>query len=591
MIKSLKNIIKRVHSMKLNKKIILAVVLISLSVNICMIIVVSILAGKKITNKSTELIKGQFETVNNLLVNKLDDFSETSLLISYDQRVKDYLMYDNNSDVNYLKITNEAYNLVRYSLDSDNYIDYISLVKLNDSQLIYVGETWTNNEFREKILEDYNNAEDMNLNNFKISIGEKIFDPNKNVINIYAPISSKYSQKEYIGFLVIGIGVDSFNDFYASIEGKDDYKQYIIDSDGIIISHKNKSMIGSNSDLYHKLKGDKGQIKVGKNIIVYQKIEGWNWCVVNEIPEIFLIKDTYITLIFIILIIGVVGFIVLLILYKLNNKLYEPIDVVVKAMDEVAKGNLDVRIENKYEGTDFKQMTRGFNVMIEEINLLMKRIKNEENQIKQIELNRLQSQIKPHFLYNTLECIHWQALADGSKNASNMVKALASFYRVSLSSGKHLISIGEEIKLINNYLIIQNMRYSDIVKLNVNIDKEDYDVLIPKMTLQPLIENSIYHGIKVKNGLKGEIYLNAIGDEKKIILSLSDTGVGMNKEEIDTINNSISIFDESSGYGIRNVNKRIEMTFGREYGLFYRKNEKGQTTVDIALPRRVNKNV
>lgn len=354
MIKSLKNIIKRVHSMKLNKKIILAVVLISLSVNICMIIVVSILAGKKITNKSTELIKGQFETVNNLLVNKLDDFSETSLLISYDQRVKDYLMYDNNSDVNYLKITNEAYNLVRYSLDSDNYIDYISLVKLNDSQLIYVGETWTNNEFREKILEDYNNAEDMNLNNFKISIGEKIFDSNKNVINIYAPISSKYSQKEYIGFLVIGIGVDSFNDFYASIEGKDDYKQYIIDSDGIIISHKNKSMIGSNSDLYHKLKGDKGQIKVGKNIIVYQKIEGWNWCVVNEIPEIFLIKDTYITLIFIILIIGVVGFIVLLILYKLNNKLYEPIDVVVKAMDEVAKGNLDVRIENKYEGTDFK---------------------------------------------------------------------------------------------------------------------------------------------------------------------------------------------------------------------------------------------
>ena len=108
MLKRLKNIIKRIHSMKLNKKIILAVVLISLSVNICMMIVISILAGKEITNKSTELIKGQFEMVNNLLVNKLDDFAETSLLIGYDQRVKDYLMYDNNSDVNNLKITNEA---------------------------------------------------------------------------------------------------------------------------------------------------------------------------------------------------------------------------------------------------------------------------------------------------------------------------------------------------------------------------------------------------------------------------------------------------------------------------------------------------
>ncbi|WP_289129196.1 sensor histidine kinase [uncultured Clostridium sp.] len=591
MLKRLKNIIKRIHSMKLNKKIILAVVLISLSVNICMMIVISILAGKEITNKSTELIKGQFEMVNNLLVNKLDDFAETSLLIGYDQRVKDYLMYDNNSDINYLKITNEAYNLVRYSLDSDNYIDYISLVKLNDSQLIYVGETWTNNDFREKILENYYNAQEMNLYNFKISFDRKIFNKNKNVINLYTPISNKYFQKEYIGFLVIGIGVDLFNDFYTSIGGEDDYKQYIIDNNGIIISHKDKSMIGNSSDLYSKLDGDKGEIKRDKNIIVYQKIQGWNWYIVNEIPKIFLIRDTYITLIFIILIMGLVGFIVLLILYKLNNKLYEPIDVVVKSMDEVAKGNLEIRIENKYEGTDFKQITRGFNVMIEEINLLMDRVKNEENQIKQIELNRLQSQIKPHFLYNTLECIHWQALADGSKNASNMVKALARFYRVSLSSGKLLISIDEEIKLINNYLIIQNMRYSDIVKLNVNIHKEYYDVLIPKMTLQPLVENSIYHGIKIKNGLKGEIYLSAIADENKIIVSLSDTGVGMNQEEIDTINNSISIFDEGSGYGLRNVNKRIEMAFGREYGLFYRKNEKGQTTVDISLPRRVNKNV
>ena len=292
MLKRLKNIIKRIHSMKLNKKIILAVVLISLSVNICMMIVISILAGKEITNKSTELIKGQFEMVNNLLVNKLDDFAETSLLIGYDQRVKDYLMYDNNSDVNYLKITNEAYNLVRYSLDSDNYIDYISLVKLNDSQLIYVGETWTNNDFREKILENYYNAQEMNLYNFKISFDRKIFNKNKNVINLYTPISNKYFQKEYIGFLVIGIGVDLFNDFYTSIGGEDDYKQYIIDNNGIIISHKDKSMIGNSSDLYSKLDGDKGEIKRGKNIIVYQKIQGWNWYIVNEIPKIFLIRES-----------------------------------------------------------------------------------------------------------------------------------------------------------------------------------------------------------------------------------------------------------------------------------------------------------
>lgn len=110
------------------------------------------MAGKEITNKSSELIKGQFEVINNILVNKLDDVAETALLISYDERVKDYLMYDRNLNNKYMKVTSETYDLIRYSLDSDSSIDYISLVKFNDSELIYVGETWTNNNFREEIL-------------------------------------------------------------------------------------------------------------------------------------------------------------------------------------------------------------------------------------------------------------------------------------------------------------------------------------------------------------------------------------------------------------------------------------------------------
>lgn len=591
MLKSIKKTINRLHSMKLNKKIILAVFSISLVVNILTIVSIAALAGKEITNKSSELIKGQFEVINNILVNKLDDFAETALLISYDERVKDYLMYDRNLNNKYMKITSETYDLIRYSLDSDSSIDYISLVKFNDSELIYVGETWTNNNFREEILENYNNSEPMNYYNFKISIDKKIFNKDENVINIYTPIGSRYNQKVYIGFLVIGIGVDSLNDFYTSIEGKDQYKQFIVDTNGIIISHQDKEMISKRSDFDYELKGDAGEIKTDKSIIIYKRIKSWNWYFISEIPKEFLIEDTRSTLMFIILILVLVGLIGVSILYKLSNKLYEPIDVVVNAMEEVSRGNLNVRIKRKYEGTDFRQMTRDFNVMIEEINLLMERIKNEEKQIKQIELNRLYSQIKPHFLYNTLECIHWQALTDGSQNASKMVKALASFYRVSLSSGKELISIEEELKITNNYLIIQNMRYSDIVKLNVDIDKEYEGILIPKMTLQPLVENSIYHGIKVKNGFKGEIFIKARGGYESVVISLSDTGIGMSQEEINEINSSISIVDESSGYGLKNVNKRIEMTFGNEYGLFYRKNEYGQTTVDITLPRRVDKNV
>lgn len=587
MIQRINNFIKRFYSMKLNKKIILSVFSISLMINLFTIISISILAGKEITNKSSKLIEGQFEVVNNLLVNKLNDVSELALLITSNSTIKDYLMYDLKTNDKYRKITSDTYDLIRYVSDSKSFIDYISLVKFNDSELIYVGETWTNNNFRERIINDFYNSYPMDLYNFKVSISKKIFYSNENVINIYIPVENKYFRKDYLGFLVIGIGVDSFNEFYTKVNGDNKITQFIIDSKGIIISHNNVDMIGETSNLQYDFNNNHGKLKNGKDIIIYRKIDQWNWYIVSEVPRIFLFKDTYITLLFIISIFILIGFIGILLLYKLSNKLYEPIDVIVTAMEEISKGNLNIRVENKYDGTDFKQMTRYFNIMVEEINLLMEKVKNEEKQVKQIELNRLQSQIKPHFLYNTLECIHWQALADGSKNASKMVKALASFYRVSLSSGRELIMLSEEITLIKNYLIIQNMRYSDIVLLNIDINEDIKEILIPKMTLQPLVENSIYHGIKVKAGLKGEIFISSRVNENKVILSLSDTGIGMTQREIDDINSSISIFEENNGYGLKNVNKRIEMTFGDEYGLYYRINERGQTTVDIILPRGV----
>lgn len=587
MIQGINNFIKKFYSMKLNKKIILSVFSISLMINLFTIISISILAGNEITNKSSKLIEGQFEVVNNLLVNKLNDVSELALLITSNSTIKDYLMYDLKTNDKYRKITSDTYDLIRYVSDSKSFIDYISLVKFNDSELIYVGETWTNSNFRERIINEFYNSYPMDLYNFKVSISKKIFYSNENVINIYIPVENKYFRKDYLGFLVIGIGIDSFNEFYTKINGDNKITQFIIDSKGIIISHNNVDMIGETSNLQYDFNNNHGELKNGKDIIIYRKIDQWNWYIVSEVPRIFLFKDTYITLLFIISIFILIGFIGILLLYKLSNKLYEPIDVIVTAMEEVSKGNLNIRVENKYDGTDFKQMTRYFNIMVEEINLLMEKVKNEEKQVKQIELNRLQSQIKPHFLYNTLECIHWQALADGSKNASKMVKALASFYRVSLSSGRELIMLSEEITLIKNYLIIQNMRYSDIVLLNIDINEDMNEILIPKMTLQPLVENSIYHGIKVKAGLKGEIFISSRVNENKVILSLSDTGIGMPQRKIDDINSSISIFEENNGYGLKNVNKRIEMTFGDEYGLYYRINERGQTTVDIILPRGV----
>ena len=171
----------------------------------------------------------------------------------------------------------------------------------------------------------------------------------------------------------------------------------------------------------------------------------------------------------------------------------------------------------------------------------MEQVKLEQHQLEQIRFNALQSQIQPHFLYNTLECIHWQAIAEGNKEISTMVKALAKYYRICLSKGHDVITIREEVEHIRNYMIIQNMRYDNIIRSEIVVESQVEESLIPKLTLQPLVENSIYHGMKVKEGKTGTLYLTAYKNED-------------------------------------------ELLFGEGYGLNYQKNDSGGVTVVIHLP-------
>ena len=443
----------------------------------------------------------------------------------------------------------------------------------------------TNSDFRDEILKDYENSISTKFINCKISMDKKVFYPDEYVLNIYQPISDKYIFNKYTGFLVIGIGEKHIKEFYTNLGSELKVQTYLTDKTGTIISNEDKDLIGIRSSYAQILKQKSGKEKIDNKVVIYEKLNNLDWYIVGEIPRESLLKDTRTVISFIILWIIVTGVIISIGFYKFSKNLYKPMDTLVKKMKEVSTGNFEARMEYKYQGKDFKQLASGFNIMIEEINILMYRIKKEQSEIKQIELNKLQSQIKPHFLYNTLECIHWQALSDGNKEVSQMVKALANYYRLCLSKGKDIIPLIQELENIENYLIIQNMRYSDIAKCEINIDKSFENVLIPKLTLQPLIENSIYHGIRVKDGYKGKIIITAKENHNKIIISVADNGVGMKQEQIDEINNSISVFDEKAGYGLRNVHKRIEMLFGSGYGLFYRKNDHDGTTVDILLPK------
>ena len=269
---------------------------------------------------------------------------------------------------------------------------------------------------------------------------------------------------------------------------------------------------------------------------------------------------------------------------KITGKLYEPINNIVQKMNDVSKGDLRTRFESEPVDSDSQKLQEGFNIMMDEIDTLIDQIKEEQEQMKRIELNSLQSQIQPHFLYNTLECIHWQAASDGNIEISTMVKALAQYYRICLSQGNDIIPIERELEHIKNYLIIQNMRYGDIIELNIDVPEQYRQVKIPKLTLQPLVENSIYHGIKVKEGRKGNIKIFTEQEGKDFFLIVCDNGEGMSEERVNYLNQQISEFDKNIGYGINNVNKRIELMFGKEYGLTFYRNPEAGIRVKIRLP-------
>ncbi|MDD2503221.1 MAG: sensor histidine kinase, partial [Clostridia bacterium] len=358
----------------------------------------------------------------------------------------------------------------------------------------------------------------------------------------------------------------------------------MIDVSNSIMSCSDDYLIGTEFEFADRLVETSGNFKHGNNLYNYMKIGKWNYYLISRVPLANMYKDNIIVIALMISVSICVAYFGLAICKRIIRREYRPIDTVLQGINRAAEGKLETRINMENVGVDFVKLANGFNYMMGEIKTLMEQVKLEQQQMDQIRFNALQSQIQPHFLYNTLECIHWQASADGNEEVSVLVRALAQFYRLCLSDGKDVIHLEQEVEHARNYLIIQNMRYDNIIDSKIEMDEDCRRVLIPKITLQPLIENSIYHGIKVREGRKGELKITIHKKEDDVYIILADNGTGMKEDQIAKMNNSISEYDKDFGYGIRNVNRRIEILFGKKYGLHYDKNEMGGVTVTIRLP-------
>ena len=503
--------------------------------------------------------------------------------------VQKYCKSDKNAGMAYDEEAGDVYNYLLNMLNVRSNLNFVVVEKESSGRYVYKGNSSVvdarfdvvyQNDYKESLPAKEGST-------VRISFGNHYFRDGSYTLTLYHPIYSTSSINENKGMLVMNLGDSLVEQLHE--EGLQQMKSelFLMNCNGEIVSISNQERIGKKVPYAEKICGSSGSCQEKGMLVNYQKVGNWNYYLINEIPVFELYKGSINAMIILMFVtLGMTAFSIT-ILRKMINSFYEPINRVVTTMDGVSEGKLDERIDMKSMDTDSRKLAEGFNDMMDKIDMLMEQVKLEQHQIEQIRFNALYAQIKPHFLYNTLECIHWQAVSDGNQEISTMVKAMAQYYRVCLSRGKEMIPLGQELEHIRSYLVIQNMRYDNIIDLEDHIPEGFYRVNIPKMTLQPLVENAIYHGIRIKEGGKGKIFLEIRRKGEDVYLSLGDSGSGMTQWEIDEMNQSISQYDESFGYGVRNVNKRIELMFGKAYGLYYFKNEQGGVTVEIHLPFEV----
>ena len=276
----------------------------------------------------------------------------------------------------------------------------------------------------------------------------------------------------------------------------------------------------------------------------------------------------------------------LLISRKIMLRITKPIESLCEATRIAGQGDFAVRAKG---GNDDEMaiLSTSFNQMVEQIGNLVEGIKVEQLNLKATELKLLQAQINPHFLYNTLDTIIWLAEAGEKEQVVNMVSSLSDFFRTTLSKGQDFITVQEEELHIRSYLQIQQFRYQDILEYEIKIPEELYQYKILKMTLQPLVENALYHGIKNKRRL-GHIRISGqiVGD--CLAFEVYDDGSGIDPEKLirlkKVLDGEIEEKENPSGFGLYNVQQRIRLNYGQGYGLQLESEYGEWTRVYVRIP-------
>jgi len=545
---------------------------------------------------------------NNAYVSLTDTVSQSKILL--DSKLGDIfeqmLYIKNVVEPIYLSIKYSEDNIKpQYYISAENnlsrvYSNYYSVI---DSILMYFNDGRFTLQKRDYITEDINFSFDVWRQ--KYNDGDRDFywlnlhqddifkyHRNKNrVVSIFNLIGDNDSQLR--GIILFNLRESFFSSILENVEISQNGCLALISEDGIMLFKdvEDKYTLDENNlEWLVKAEDNSGRQKFSnsfgtKMMVVYDTLDtnGWKLAAVfpeNELTQtIGFIKYTSVIIMILLLFVSVV----------LSNMLArivtEPLSQLTRKVKIVEEGNLDV-VFDVYAENEIGKLGKGITKMIERVKGLLEQVQFEHNQKRQAEFAALQAQIRPHFLYNTLYSIKQLCKMNEMKDAEIMVSALAAFFRISVSKGEEIITVKEEISHVENYLIIQHMRYKDKLNYSIDINEDLYTYSIVKLMLQPIVENAIYHGINNKRGV-GLINITGYIEEEDLVFAVKDDGIGIPPEKLNEIRNLLECKErntDSLGMGLFNVHERIRIMFGQRYGVEIESMFQTGTAVNLRIP-------
>ena len=547
--------------------------------------------------KSLSYSKKNAEQLSMLLKDKIDNLNNFTMAILYDDKI-----YSFNRDL--IIMEHDTIFQYRFSSEVDNYLRSILYSK---NELISTGFRFTGSNKTNVISRIYTMNADItsDIKNIytagKSGKGRPVwYVTNKcGIINIYiSKIVYDINTLKEIGVLIFRINPDYIFDVLRNLSINTQNNIYIFDNVGRKLFEykyfepKLKSFqsillkLKASGDL-KKIKTDDDEVYVNSNTIAQEKFK----LIICTSSKAILKEVNNLSRFLFLLFLMTIPILLILINY-FHRDIIKPLNLLVSKMKEIENGEIGTKI-NLVRRDEIGYVFKTFNIMSQEIKVLIDSVYKEQLALKDQEIKALQAQINPHFLYNTLEAINWKARIHGVSDISDMVSALSYIMEANMNrNNEKLIYVKKEIEYINNYKFIIEKRFNNKLKFVLEVPYELLEYKIPKLIILPVIENSVYHGLEMKKG-DGTIRLEIDIKERFLIIKVTDDGLGMDenilkkiKDNLDIdIDNIDDIYDKPSpNIGLINVHKRLKLLYGNEYGIEISSVLSVGTVVTIRLP-------